>query len=40
MTPLPSRVLNASDLVMLGVGCTVGAGIMVLTGVAARDNAG
>eukprot|EP00983_Pelagomonas_calceolata_P039364 1137155-Pelagomonas_calceolata.AAC.3 len=37
---LTSRVFNATDLVMLGVGCTVGAGIMVLTGVAARDTAG
>jgi hypothetical protein len=34
------RVFNATDLVMLGVGCTVGAGIMVLTGVAARETAG
>ena len=35
-----SRVLGAFDLVALGVGCIIGAGIVVLTGVAAHDHAG
>ena len=34
------RVLGALDLVLLGIGCIIGAGIMVLTGVAARKYAG
>ncbi|KAJ1342436.1 hypothetical protein BSLG_002981 [Batrachochytrium salamandrivorans] len=34
------RPLSAFDLVMLGVGCIMGAGIFVLTGKAARQNAG
>ncbi|KAJ3185790.1 hypothetical protein HDU85_001158 [Gaertneriomyces sp. JEL0708] len=34
------RTLTALDLVSLGVGAIIGAGIFVLTGVAARDHAG
>eukprot|EP00798_Chlamydomonas_sp_ICE-L_P001959 gene1959-33372_t len=34
------RVLGPIDLLMLGIGCIIGAGIMVLTGVAAREYAG
>ncbi|KAJ8326438.1 hypothetical protein BDV3_005960 [Batrachochytrium dendrobatidis] len=34
------RALTAFDLTMLGVGCIMGAGIFVLTGKAARQNAG
>ena len=34
------KVLNASDLVVIGVGGIVGAGVFVLTGTAAKENAG
>lgn len=34
------RVLSAFDLIVLGIGCIIGAGIVVLTGVAAHDHAG
>jgi amino acid transporter len=34
------RVLSALDLLLLGIGCIIGAGIVVLTGVAARNYAG
>ena len=35
-----SRCLNAFDLVMLGIGCIIGTGIFVLTGIAAANQAG
>src|ERR1700759_442445 len=35
-----TRSLNALDVVMLGIGCIIGAGIFVLTGHAAASNAG
>lgn len=35
-----ARTLGAFDLVVLGIGCTVGAGIVVLTGLAANQYAG
>lgn len=35
-----NKTLGAWDLVLLGVGCTVGTGIFVLTGVAAAEHAG
>ena len=34
------KTLNAFDLVLLGIGCTIGTGIFVLTGVAAAEYAG
>ena len=34
------RCLNAFDLTMLGIGCIIGTGIFVLTGVAAAEHAG
>lgn len=34
------KVLGPGDLVMLGIGCIIGAGVFVLTGVAARKYAG
>lgn len=34
------RVLNAASLVSIGVGCTIGAGLFSLTGIAAAENAG
>ncbi len=34
------KVLGPFSLVMLGIGCIVGAGVFVLTGVAARKYAG
>jgi APA family basic amino acid/polyamine antiporter len=34
------KCLGATDLVLLGVGAIVGAGVFVLTGVAAHDHAG
>ncbi len=34
------RCLTASDLVLLGIGCIIGTGIFVLTGVAAAQHAG
>jgi APA family basic amino acid/polyamine antiporter len=34
------RALNAFDLTMLGIGCIIGTGIFVLTGVVAAQNAG
>ncbi len=37
---LPKRTLSALNLVGLGIGCTIGAGIFVLTGHAAAENAG
>lgn len=35
-----SRVLTAVDLTFMGIGGIIGAGVFVLTGVAARDTAG
>lgn len=35
-----ARVLGAFDLVLLGIGCIIGAGVVVLTGIAARLYAG
>lgn len=37
---LACRVLGVAHLVLIGVGCIIGAGIVVLTGVAARAYAG
>src|ERR671938_675372 len=34
------RCLTAFDLTLLGIGCIIGTGIFVLTGVAAAQNAG
>ncbi len=34
------KTLGAFDLVLLGIGCTIGTGIFVLTGVAAAEHAG
>src|SRR5258708_19260996 len=34
------RVLTAWDLTLLGIGCIIGTGIFVLTGVAAAQHAG
>lgn len=34
------KTLGAFDLILLGVGCTIGTGIFVLTGVAAAEHAG
>ncbi len=34
------KTLGAMDLVLLGIGCTIGTGIFVLTGVAAAEHAG
>ncbi len=34
------KTLGAFDLVMLGIGCTIGTGIFVLTGIAAAQHAG
>lgn len=34
------KVLGPFSLVMLGIGCIIGAGVFVLTGVAARKYAG
>ncbi len=34
------RSLGAADLIMIGVGCTIGAGIFVITGTAAAQHAG
>ncbi len=34
------RSLTALDVIMLGIGCIIGAGIFVLTGHAATSNAG
>ena len=35
-----SRSLNTFDLILLGIGCVVGTGIFVITGVAAAKDAG
>ena len=35
-----AKVLGPFDLVMLGIGGIIGAGVFVLTGVAARQHAG
>ena len=37
---LPKRTLSALNLVGFGIGGTIGAGIFVLTGTAAAENAG
>ena len=34
------RELRWPELVLLGIGCTIGAGIFVLTGIVARDKTG
>lgn len=34
------KTLGATDLVLLGIGCTIGTGIFVLTGIAAAEHAG
>lgn len=34
------RILGAKELVMLGIGCIIGTGIFVLTGIAAHDKTG
>ena len=34
------KCMGAADLVFLGIGAIVGAGVFVLTGVAAHDHAG
>lgn len=34
------KTLGALDLVLLGIGCTIGTGIFVLTGIAAAEHAG
>ena len=34
------RSLGAADLIMIGIGCTIGAGIFVITGTAAAQHAG
>ena len=34
------QCLGAFDLILLGIGAIVGAGVFVLTGVAAHDHAG
>ncbi len=34
------KVLGPFSLIMLGIGCIIGAGVFVLTGVAARKYAG
>ena len=34
------QCLGAADLVFLGIGAIIGAGVFVLTGVAAHDHAG
>ncbi|MDG6095741.1 amino acid permease [Acetobacter sp. AN02] len=34
------RVLGAGNLIALGIGCTIGAGLFSLTGIAASENAG
>ena len=35
-----AKTLGAMDLVLLGIGCTIGTGIFVLTGIAAAEHAG
>ena len=35
-----SKTLGAFDLILLGIGCIIGTGIFVLTGVAAAKYAG
>ena len=35
-----AKVLGPFDLIMLGIGGIIGAGVFVLTGVAARQHAG
>ena len=34
------RALSAMNLISLGIGCIIGAGVVVLTGVAAKKYAG
>ena len=34
------KTMGALDLVMFGVGCVIGTGIFVLTGIAAAEHAG
>jgi APA family basic amino acid/polyamine antiporter len=34
------RILGAKELIMLGIGCIIGTGIFVLTGIAAHDKTG
>ena len=38
--PRLKRSLSTFDLVMLGVGCVIGAGLFSITGIAAAENAG
>ena len=38
--PALKRALGAWDLIALGIGCTIGAGLFSLTGIAASENAG
>ena len=34
------RHLGAMDLILLGIGCIIGAGLFSITGIAAAENAG
>lgn len=39
-SPQLKRTLTSFDLVMLGIGCVIGAGLFSITGIAAAENAG